>query len=561
MAVLLNTHPTQTVKVLLVEDEFILAINLQESLETLGYSVLDIADSAELAIEKATELSPDLILMDIRLRGGMDGIQAAEYIWNHLQIPVIYVTGHSDTSTLDRAMLTSPFGYILKPIKDQELYLTIQTALKRYEREQFLNHVLQNLGDGVIVVDNQLQIKYLNQVAEALTGWQLDEAKNQKLTDILTFIDEQTQLTTANSVILALEQETNISLENSILLITRHGNTIPIADSATPLKDKTGEITGVVMVFRDDTQRRLEQRNLAAELTQKIEIQNAKQQRLNQLKDNFLATISHELRTPLSNIKMAINMLENTLDRQNILKLGILAASASVNYHLNLLRQQCEYELNLVDDLLNLRMIDADIYPLELTSIQLQDWLPQVVENFQASAQAKQQILQVSVSPDLPPLLSDLSILTQIVSELLKNAQKYSPINQHIQVTAQLTDTTNSELNKDAQWDGFDHPQASYLQITVSNYGVEISPNQIFRIFEPFYRIPNNNTIDELENLEPFDLHQNSPWRHDGTGLGLALVRKLVNYIQGTIAVTSTQDCTNFTVQIPLIFLTATESN
>ena len=80
MAALLNTHPTQTVKVLVVEDEFILAINLQESLETLGYSVLDIADSAELAIEKATELSPNLILMDIRLRGEMDGIQAGEHI-------------------------------------------------------------------------------------------------------------------------------------------------------------------------------------------------------------------------------------------------------------------------------------------------------------------------------------------------------------------------------------------------------------------------------------------------------------------------------------------------
>ncbi len=561
MAALLNTHPTQTVKVLVVEDEFILAINLQESLETLGYSVLDIADSAELAIEKATELSPNLILMDIRLRGEMDGIQAGEHIWNRLQIPIIYVTGHSDTSTVDRAMLTSPFGYILKPIKDQELYLTIQTALKRYEREQFLNHVLQNLGDGVIVVDTQLQIKYLNQVAAALTGWQLDEAKDQKLTDILTFIDEQTQLTTANSIILALEQETTISLENSLLLITRDGNTIPIADSATPLRDKTGEITGAVMVLRDDTQRRVQQRNLAAELNRKIEIQNAKEQRLNQLKDDFLATISHELRTPLSNIKMAISMLKNTLDRQNIFKLGILAASASVNYNLNLLREQCEYELNLVDDLINLRIIDADIYPLELTSIQLQDWLPQLVENFQASAQAKQQILQVSVSPDLPPLLSDLSILTQIVSELLKNAQKYSPINQHIRVTAQLTDTRNSELNQDAQWHGFDHPQASYLQITVTNYGVEIYPNQISRIFGLFYRIPNNNTIDELESLEPFALHQTPPWRHDGTGLGLALVRKLVNYIQGTIAVTSTQDCTNFTVQIPLIFLTATESN
>src|SRR5689334_2000925 len=114
MNIISETQTTNTVKILIVEDEFILAINLQESLESLGYSSVDIVDTAEAAIEKATQLRPNLILMDIRLRGEMDGIQAAEQIWNRLQIPVIYVTGHSDKSTVERATLTSPFGYILK---------------------------------------------------------------------------------------------------------------------------------------------------------------------------------------------------------------------------------------------------------------------------------------------------------------------------------------------------------------------------------------------------------------------------------------------------------------
>lgn len=91
-----NIRTKETVRILVVEDEYILAINLQESLESLGYTVLDIADSAEGAIVKANELRPNLILMDIRLRGEMDGIQAAEQIWQNLQIPAIYVTGHSD---------------------------------------------------------------------------------------------------------------------------------------------------------------------------------------------------------------------------------------------------------------------------------------------------------------------------------------------------------------------------------------------------------------------------------------------------------------------------------
>src|SRR5689334_21192543 len=92
---------TKLVQILVVEDEYILAMNLQEILESLGYTVVDIADSASAAIDKASKLRPNLVLMDICLQSEMDGIQAAEQIWNHLQIPVIYVTGYSDKSTVD----------------------------------------------------------------------------------------------------------------------------------------------------------------------------------------------------------------------------------------------------------------------------------------------------------------------------------------------------------------------------------------------------------------------------------------------------------------------------
>ena len=124
-----NTDAPCPIEILVVEDEYILAMNLKESLESFGYLVQDITDSAETAIEKATQLRPTLILMDIRLRGKMDGIQAAEQIWNRLKIPIIYLTGHSDKSTVERAKLTFPFGYILKPVREQELYAAIQTAL------------------------------------------------------------------------------------------------------------------------------------------------------------------------------------------------------------------------------------------------------------------------------------------------------------------------------------------------------------------------------------------------------------------------------------------------
>ncbi|HEY9651281.1 MAG TPA: response regulator, partial [Coleofasciculaceae cyanobacterium] len=133
MIVMNNNSPiintSKAIQILVVEDEKIIAINLKESLESLGYIVPGIAVSGEQAIEKSIQFHPNLVLMDIRLKGDMDGIEAADCIWDQLQIPVIYVTGHSDKGTLERAKITAPFGYILKPVKERELYVTIETAL------------------------------------------------------------------------------------------------------------------------------------------------------------------------------------------------------------------------------------------------------------------------------------------------------------------------------------------------------------------------------------------------------------------------------------------------
>ncbi|MDZ8108201.1 MAG: response regulator [Nostoc sp. DedQUE12a] len=549
-----NSNVNQTVGVLVVEDEYILAINLQESLESLGYTVLDIADSAELAIEKATQLRPNLILMDIRLGGEIDGIQAGEQIWLHLQIPVIYVTGHSDKSTVERATLTSPFGYILKPIKEQELYVAIQTALNRYNREQFLSSVLQGMGDGVIVVDTELHIKYINSVAEAITGWRWDEAKDKVLTEVFKLVDEQTQLPVKNPIITALEQQTIIYLGTQVLLVGKDGTTIPVADSATPLRDNKGLITGAALVFRDDTQRRvIEERNLAAERARQLEIQVAELERLNKLKEDFLVTTSHEMRTPLSNIKMAINVLENILDQQGIFNSEASLTSEIVGRYLSIMRDQCEQELDLVDDLLYMRMIDADAYPLELTSIQLQSWLPHVAEGFEARVQQQQQMLEVRVSPDLPPLVSDLASLTEIISELLNNACKYSPINEQILVNAELVNIGKSIVNQDAKSSVLNNLQEPYFKITISNSGVEIPIDEKSQIFEPFYRIAQKKTQEEPKIFDRvYQIVQSDRRQYGDTGLGLSLVKKLVQYLQGTIEVNSSQGWTNFIVKLPM---------
>lgn len=521
------------IQILIVEDEYIIALNLQENLESLGYTVIDIVDSAEAAIEKASKLRPNLILMDIRLGGEMDGIQAAEQIWHNLQIPIIYLTGNSDKNTVDRATLTYPFGYILKPVRERELYVAIQTALNRYEREQFLDTVLRAMGDGVIVVNLQLRIKYLNPVAEALTQWQLEEAKDQMLNEVFQLIDEQTQLPVENSIISALQQETIFYQGDRILLVAKDGTKIPVADSAAPLKDINGVLTGAVIVFRDDTQRRLTQeRKFAVERAKLLEIQIAELQRLKQLKEEFLLAVSHEMRTPLSNMKMAILMLENILNEQGVLQ----SESPTIERYLSSLIYECERELNLIDDLINLRLIDANIYPLDLTSIHLQDWLSRLVENFQGFAQSQQQILTVEIPADLPPVVTDSDILARIISELINNACKYSPSGEQIKVTTQLTSSISSITSEDTQFDKFIKHKIPVFQIKISNSGSEIPVQEQARIFEAFYQIHHS------------ELGQNS-----GTGLGLALVKKLVEYLEGVIEVTSSQGWTNFTIYLPLI--------
>jgi PAS domain S-box-containing protein len=221
-----KTDIPRRIQILVVEDERIIALNLKESLESVGYLVPGIAVSGQQAVEKATQLRPDVVLMDIRLQGQMDGIEAAQQIWENLSIPVIYVTGHSDQNTLGRATLTTPFGYVLKPIKERELVVAIEIALQRYEREYLLNAILKGMGDGVIVVDRERRVQFLNPIAEALTGWRLSEAREKELSEVFKLVDENTQPSVNDPVTTALDQDTTIYLDHPIYLRTKDGKTI-----------------------------------------------------------------------------------------------------------------------------------------------------------------------------------------------------------------------------------------------------------------------------------------------------------------------------------------------
>jgi signal transduction histidine kinase len=143
--------------ILIVEDEAVLALDLKKQLERMGYVVPPPLATGEEAVEQAGAILPDLVLMDIKLKGRMDGIEAAEQIRAQLSIPVVYLTAYADTDTLTRARMTDPFGYLVKPFEERELHATIEMALSKHETELELRAAYQQLEEADRLKDEMIQ--------------------------------------------------------------------------------------------------------------------------------------------------------------------------------------------------------------------------------------------------------------------------------------------------------------------------------------------------------------------------------------------------------------------
>lgn len=250
-------------KILVVEDEAIIARDLQWRLESMGYDVPFITASGEDAVRKAREIKPDLVLMDIMLLGEIDGIEAASKIRSEDDIPVIYITSYADDELLERAKITQPFGYMIKPIGDRELFSGIELTLSKHradkklrENEKWLSTVLSSIGDAVITSNIKGNIVFMNPAAEALTGWKLKEAEGKAVEEVFHIVNEQTGEKIKNPIEQVLRDNVITSLTNHTVLITKDGIKIPIDDSCAPIKDEKDNVTGVVLAFSDITERR-----------------------------------------------------------------------------------------------------------------------------------------------------------------------------------------------------------------------------------------------------------------------------------------------------------------
>ena len=159
---------------LIVEDEVLVAKDISQRLTQMGYEVIGTAGKGADAIERTLQLRPDLVLMDIHLRDDIDGIEAAQQIHKVYDVPVIFCTAYSNNDTLERAKITAPYGYILKPFDNRELEINIEIALYKHraehalkETEQRLNTTLRNISDGVVATDKLGRVALTNSVAES----------------------------------------------------------------------------------------------------------------------------------------------------------------------------------------------------------------------------------------------------------------------------------------------------------------------------------------------------------------------------------------------------------
>jgi len=485
---------TPSKRIFVVEDEGIVSADLEDRLKSLGYSVAGTAASGEEALTLITAAVPDLVLMDIVLRGEMNGIEAADRVRLNLDIPVVFLTSHADTSTLRRACRTEPMGYLLKPFEERDLQVTIELALYRHETERklramerWLSTTLKSIGDGVLATDTAGRITFLNPVAEHLTGWPSSEAHGKEFTSVFQARHAITGESIPNPVLTAMRQGDIITLDSQTQLHRRDGEPIPIDDSAAPIRDEQGRTTGAVLVFRDSTERlraEMEIRQLNEQLEQRVQARTAQLTAANHELESFSYSVSHDLRAPLRAINGFSNMLMERcgpqLDQEGKRLLGIVCESAGRMGHM-------------VDDFLNLARVGRQ--PLRLVSSDMNTLVADALADL--GADACKPNLSVTVTP-LPSACVDPALLRQVWVNLLANAIKFSDRRNH------------PEIEVAGRIDGDE------LIYSVKDNGVGFDMDYASKLFGTFQRLHSN---EEFE----------------GTGVGLAIVQRIIRRLGGRV--------------------------
>jgi PAS domain S-box-containing protein len=476
--------------ILLVEDENIVALELADTLQNLGYSVSAIASSGEQAITSAEETHPDLVLMDIRLKGHIDGIEAAEQIRARLDIPVVYLTAYADDTTLGRAKLTEPFGYLLKPFEQRELHSTIEIALYRHrmqkelrEKERWLSTTLTSIGDAVVATDKRGLIVFANPTAARLMDQGPETIMGSEADRILHFVDERTRSPVQSPIGRVLQEGVVIGQDNDTLLVSETSGETPVDYSAAPLQDDHGNVEGVVLVFRDVTERRqMEQMLLRTERLAAM--------------GHMAAALAHEINNPLQSISGSIDLL--------------------LNYRVDKTKQE-EYLQTAHRELQRLMtvthsMLDFSRPPgIERRSICISDPIRHALALSQKELEHRGIEVRISLPDDLPPVLASHDQLVQVLLNLMINALEAMSQGGRLSIEANCSE--------------------EHLEVSITDDGPGLSPEAVDRLYQPFYTT-----------------------KPSGTGLGLSVSYNIMQQHGGTIvAGNAPGGGAVFTISLPLL--------
>jgi PAS domain S-box-containing protein len=361
-------------------------------------------------------------------------------------------------------------------------------AVLHAERERFRT-TLTSIGDAVMVTNTHGRVTLLNPVARALTRWD-DDAIGRPVEEVFRIVNEETRETVENPVTKVLRDGVVVGLANHTVLVGRDGTEIPIDDSGAPIHDGRGRLAGVVLVFRDITERRAVERALRDN---------------DRRKDEFLAMLAHELRNPLAPIRNAAHTL------------GLLGSPDDrVQWVSGVIERQVELMTRLVDDLLDVSRITSGKITLQREPVALAAVIAQAVERARPPAESRKETLGVEVAPDVGWVDGDQARLVQVVGNLLDNAIKYTEEGGHIRLSARA--------------------QADEVVIAVRDTGVGIAADLVPYVFDLFTQADRS-----LER------------RQGGLGIGLTLVRRLVEMHGGRVEAASEGPGrgSEFTIHLP----------
>ena len=439
-------------RILIVEDENIVTMELKARLPALGYSIAAVASSGEEAIARVVETRPDLALMDIRLKGSIDGVEAAERIRTLYDVPVVFLTAYSDDATLQRVKTTEPFGYLIKPFEERELHSTIEMALYKHAmesrlkaQERWLAAILTSIGDAVIATDCQEAVEFMNPVAEALTGWSQAMALGRRSAEILTLVDE-THVPVASPISQALQTGTASDSGDGTLLLARNGTEFPVDYNAAPLRNEAGEITGAVLVLRNTTERkRMQQELLRSERLAAI--------------GHFAASLAHEINNPLQAIVLSMALVLNEKLGEAERKERLQAIRGELRRLMGITHSVLGFVQNCPAKLQRIAIGEVVRHALTLTGKQLEH------SRIEAST---------DLPDSLPPVDASRDQLLQVLLNLIINAAEAMPDGGELTLSAQ---SSNGQV-----------------KVIVRDTGPGLSPSALADPFRPFHTTKKGGT-------------------------------------------------------------------